>query len=82
MGGELERVTEPMWGQAVRQSKDRVTVATGDRRLPGCLPSSRFTHIVAVLHAFVCVCLCVSVCAVLGFELRAFTLSHSTSPFL
>jgi hypothetical protein len=27
---------------------------------------------------FVCVCVCV----VLGLELRAFTLSHSTSPFL
>jgi hypothetical protein len=25
--------------------------------------------------------LCVCVCVVLGFELRAYTLSHSTSPF-
>jgi hypothetical protein len=31
---------------------------------------------------FVCVCVCVCVCVVLGLELRAFTLSHSTSPFL
>jgi hypothetical protein len=28
-----------------------------------------------------CVCVCVCVCVVLGFELRAYTLSHSHSPF-
>jgi hypothetical protein len=30
---------------------------------------------------FVCVCVCVCVCVVPGLELRAYTLSHSTSPF-
>jgi hypothetical protein len=29
-----------------------------------------------------CVCVCVCVCVVLTFELRAYTLSHSLSPFL
>jgi hypothetical protein len=27
-------------------------------------------------------CVCVCVCVVLGFELRAYTLSHSTRPFI
>jgi hypothetical protein len=35
---------------------------------------------------FVCMCVCVCVCvcarAVLGLDLRAYTLNHSTSPFL
>jgi hypothetical protein len=30
----------------------------------------------------ICVCVCVCVCVVLGFKLRAYTMSHSTSPFL
>jgi hypothetical protein len=30
--------------------------------------------------AHLCVCVCVCVCVVLGFDLRAFTLSHSTNP--
>jgi hypothetical protein len=36
----------------------------------------------AGISGFCVVCVCVCVCAAMGFELRAFTLSHPTSPFL
>jgi hypothetical protein len=60
----------------------KVIVIYHCRHLPSLCTTFNSYKSGSLKSSTLCVCVCVCVCVSLGFELRAYTLNHSTSPFL